>query len=77
MVIASTCGNSPGHEFDPSFSPKSFFALILYENEHSVIMSITPYNASNHNEIKYRTTPFIVFIHLAYISLYALLGDCA
>ena len=38
MVKASTCGNSPGHEFDPSFSPKSFFALILYENEHSVVV---------------------------------------
>ena len=39
MVIASTCGTSPGHEFDPSFSPKSFFALILYENEHSVLVN--------------------------------------
>ena len=40
MVIASTCGTSPGHEFDPSFSPKSFFALILYENEHSAVLPI-------------------------------------
>ena len=37
MVKASSCGNSSGHRFGSWFSPKSFFALISYENEHSAL----------------------------------------
>ena len=39
MVKASSCGNSSGHRFGSWFSPKSFFALISYENEHSAFIN--------------------------------------
>ena len=49
----------------PSHSP-----ACRYRRNHPIFHVNTPHNASNHNEIKYRTTPFIVCIYPSCIPLF-------